>query len=98
MYVGVDPFVYFEYLFRRPTMPPLSYHWVLRGIRRETTPWIESTLPNGRPCTARDESRRAFVPARETKAWTDDDGQAEYVLACERIGGPARRGSERRQG
>ncbi len=90
VYVGIDPFFYFEYLFRQEEMPPLTYTWRVRRIERETTPWVETRNDRGQVCRSRDDALRSFVPARETRAWTDDDGSAHYVLACERIGGPER--------
>jgi hypothetical protein len=83
--LGIDPFFYFEYLHRIEGMPCLSYPWMVRKIFRETTPWIEVTNDAG-TYTARDQPREAFVPIHETKAWEDDDGNANYVLVCEKLG------------
>jgi hypothetical protein len=58
---------------------------MVRKIFRETTPWIEVTNDAG-TYTARDQPREAFVPIHETKAWEDDDGNANYVLVCEKLG------------
>lgn len=87
-YLGIDPFFYFEDLHRMEGMPPLTCSWRVRRIMRETTPWIEAKDAQGRPYRTRDESRESFVPARETRAWDEDGGNAHYVLECERLSGP----------
>lgn len=87
VYVGIDPFFYFEELHTMPNMPPLSYRWLVREIQRETTPWRDGTLENGTPVRTRDETRVSYVPASGTDAWHDDDGHGHYVLACLREGG-----------
>ena len=94
VYVGIDPFFYFERLHGQPGMPPLTYPWVVRQVLRQTTPWVETRNAIVQRCRARDESRRSFVSARETRAWTDDDGHGDYVLVCERTGGPTRPSGE----
>jgi len=38
-----------------------------------------------RPTMARDESHQSFRPVPETDAWSDDDGNAHYILDVERI-------------
>src|SRR5690348_5160257 len=32
IYLGIDPFFYFEYLHRIPGIPVLTYDWLVRGI------------------------------------------------------------------
>ena len=88
--LGIDPYFYFEYLHRLDGMPPLTYSWVMRGIVRETTPWMEAKNEKGQTCRTRDERRESFVPIRKTDAWHDDGGDAHYVLECERLSGPFR--------
>jgi hypothetical protein len=88
VYLGIDPFFYFEDLYRMDGMPPLSYTWLVRQIMLETTPWIEAKDAKGCQIRTRDKSRESFVPTRETKAWTADGGYAHYVLRCERRAGP----------
>jgi hypothetical protein len=90
VYIGIDPFFYFEGLYRLEGMPVLSYIWLVRQIMLETTPWIETKDAKGRRVLTRDKSRESFVPTRETKAWTADDGNAHYVMKCERLTGPER--------
>lgn len=88
VYVGIDPFFYFEDLHRLPNMPPLSYRWHVRAIQLETTPWREGTLPDGRPMLERDRARESFTAVTSTDAWHHDDGHGHYVLSCLREGGP----------
>jgi len=90
IYLGIDPFFYFEQLYRLDGMPPLSYQWVVREILRETTPWLETKDQFGRTLNERDESRESFVPAAKTDAWHDDAGHGHYVMACEQTQGPER--------
>jgi len=47
VYLGIDPFFYFEDLYRMDGMPPLSYTWLVRQIMLETTPWIEAKDAKG---------------------------------------------------
>ena len=88
VYLGIDPFFYFEYLHRMQGMPPLTYTWTVRNIVRETTPWIEAKDALGRAYTTRDTTREAFVPTQKTKAWDEDGGNGHYVLECHLISGP----------
>lgn len=90
IYLGIDPFFYFEYLHRMDGMPPLTYSWIVREIARETTPWIEAQDEVGRVHQTRDDSREGFKPTRQTNARRDDGGNAHYVLGCQRIEGPGR--------
>ena len=91
VYVGIDPFFYFEYLHKNEGMPPLSYRWQVQRILRETTPWVEVRDAHGRTVRTRDETKEAFVPVRETDAW-HDDGNGHYVVECRRLGGPEQPG------
>ena len=92
IYLGIDPYFYLEYLHRLERIPPLTFEFLIRGIQRETTPWIQTIDSSSRRRVyERDSSREAFVPVAKTDAWADDDGNAEYVLECERIGGPTAR-------
>jgi hypothetical protein len=88
LYLGIDPFFYFERLSKRDDAPPLSYEWRVEAIQRETTPLIL------------DESKKAFVPnvahvrresVRATDAWSDSarrNVSVEYVLRCALVAGP----------
>ena len=81
VYLGIDPFFYFERLYDLPGMPELSYKWVIKHIKLETTPWITT----GR-FSARDESKTSFKDIQKTDAWHDDGGRAHYTLECECLG------------
>jgi hypothetical protein len=86
VYLGVDPFFYFEDLQSRPGMPALQYDWHIKTILLETTPWLSHKDEKGRTTLTRDEQRESFVEVAETNAWDDDEGLGHYVLECERIG------------
>lgn len=88
VYLGIDPFFYFENLHAVPGMPPLSYRWIVREIRLETTPWRDSRLPDGTRLRERDDSQESYAAVSATHAWEDDDGNAHYVLSCAREGEP----------
>jgi hypothetical protein len=85
IYLGIDPFFYFESLHALPGMPALQYEWCIKTILLETTPWLCQTDEAGRTIFTRDEQRESFAEVAETNAWEDDDGRGHYVLACERI-------------
>jgi hypothetical protein len=78
VFVGVDPFFYFERLGQRPSMPPLIYTWKVTGIARQTAPFIE-TRPR---LLVRDPSKLGWEEVERTNAWSDDDGRGDYVLRC----------------
>ncbi|MCB9653530.1 MAG: hypothetical protein H6729_05315 [Deltaproteobacteria bacterium] len=88
LYLGIDPFGYFECLSKVPGMPPLSYRWLIREIQLETTPWVEGRLPNGAVSRERDDSKESFAPVSSTDAWHDDGGDGHYVMTCVRESGP----------
>ena len=83
VYIGVDPFFYFEVLKDEPGMPDLFRTWQVRRILLETTPWRETTDASGRRVIARAEVPPTFIEVPRTDAWKDDDGRAAYVLECE---------------
>ena len=85
IYVGVDPFCYFEELYAIKGMPELRYQFRIREIELETTPWISTVDSSGRRINTRDETRQTYRPVAETDAWSDDNGNAHYVLDVERI-------------
>jgi hypothetical protein len=78
-YIGLDPFFYFERLGKRASMPPLIYTWSISQIERQTAPFISA----GPRLRVRDSSRLGWTTVERTDAWTDDGGNAEYVLRCE---------------
>lgn len=83
--VGIDPFFYFEELHAIKGMPELRYGFRIRGIELETTPWMSTIDSDGRTMMTRDESQKSFQPIAETDAWSDDNGNAHYILEIERI-------------
>jgi hypothetical protein len=85
IYLGIDPFFYFEELDSLPGMPALQYEWRIGGISLETTPWLSRQDDTGRTFMTRDEQRESFREVPATNAWDDDQGHGDYILACERI-------------
>jgi hypothetical protein len=87
LYLGVDPFFYFERLAQFPDVPALVYSWRIESIFRQTAPFIESIDDSGgihgRKILVRDETKSAWEQVSKTDAWTDDGGHAEYLLHCE---------------
>jgi hypothetical protein len=83
VYIGVDPFFYFESLKNEPGMPDLFQRWRLRRILLETTPWITTADARGSKIISRANVPRTFREVLKTDAWRDDDGHAHYVLECE---------------
>ena len=83
IYIGVDPFDYFEDLYRLPGMPTLTYRFRIGGILLETTPWLESTDETGRKVRARDATKESYREVSQTNAWEDDNGDGHYILICE---------------
>lgn len=83
VYVGIDPFFYFERLKDEPGMPDLFRRWSIRRILLETTPWTDSIDEAGRMLRTRSDVPPTFTEVRKTDAWKDDGGHAHYVLECE---------------
>jgi hypothetical protein len=86
VYLGIDPFFYFEDLHALPGMPALQYEWNIRSIFLETTSWLSVKDETGRTIRTRDEQHESFIEVAETNAWDDDGGNGHYVLECERVG------------
>jgi hypothetical protein len=82
VYLGIDPFFYFEDLRSEPGMPNLFRQWVIRRILLETTPGKESTDARGGRVLTRADVRPTFAEVSHTDAWHDDQGRAHYVLEC----------------
>ena len=87
--VEIDPFFYREELRVLGGMPELRYDFRVLGIELDNTPWISAVDADGRTIQVRDESQRSYLPVAETDAWSDDDGNAHYILEVERIEGDA---------
>jgi hypothetical protein len=89
IYIGIDPFMYFERLNKTPGMPSLTYEFRIDRLFLETTPWTTMTDENGRSPIIRDKQEESFREVAETDAWRDDNGHAHYVLKCVRLNGPS---------
>lgn len=87
IYLGIDPFMYFEGLKNRPGMPPLTYSFLVGQIFLETTPWLTGHTESGHTIFDRDEQNESYSEVTETDAWNDDNGHAHYVLRCVPING-----------
>jgi hypothetical protein len=85
VYIGVDPFEYFERFSRYHGAPALIYDWDVTKIELETTPYIES----GR-MKMRDRSRRVWREVDDTKARAGGLVDA-FCLHCARLSTPPRR-------
>lgn len=101
LWLGVDPFFWFEELSLLPDAPNLFSRWRIEGIERDTSPWIEAHDPNGRRMLRRDPGARSSASVARTDARHDDDGRADYVLRVRLLGPSDRRAllaREARQG
>jgi hypothetical protein len=83
IYVGIDPYFYFENLRHEPGMPNLFRRWRVRKIQLETTPWKASVGRRGEKLLARRKIRPTFKDVPRTDAWKHDHGRAHYILECE---------------
>jgi hypothetical protein len=82
IYLGIDPFFYFERLYTLPKIPALIFSWNIISIGQQTAPFIETREPSGQKVLIRDEKKLGYRLITETDAWKDDGGNAEYVLTC----------------
>jgi hypothetical protein len=85
IYLGIDPFFYFEYLYTLKNMPPLIYSWRIDSIGQQTAPFIEPLGATGQKALVRDKEKLGFKPIKATDAWKDDGGNAEYLLLCTQL-------------
>jgi len=85
IYLGIDPFLYFERLYKLPKMPALIYSWEINSVAQQTAPFIETRGPSGQKILIRDEKKLGYRGICKTDAWKDDGGRAEYVLTCARL-------------
>jgi len=90
IYFGVDPFFYFESLWKLDGIPPLIYKWRVDSIEQDTTPLILSESC-GSKVYVKDESNRSFgaVEATSDALASDSEIGAEYVLHCTKLTSPA---------
>lgn len=79
IYLGIDPFFYFERLSKIRGAPALIYDWRIKKIEIQTGPFIEAQLR----VKYRDPNQVGWKEITKTDAWEDDGGHAEYVLTCE---------------
>src|SRR5215813_7602911 len=91
VYLGIDPFFYFEDLAHVRGMPPLIYDWRIRKITMQTAPFLETRNELGQRVLTRDEAKSKFKAIARTNAWEDDEGRAEYVLHCQLLNRRARK-------
>jgi hypothetical protein len=82
IYLGIDPFMYFEGLKNLSGMPSLNYSFRIGQIFLETTPWLTEVDESGRKTMMRDEKNESYREVAETDAWQDDNGNAHYILKC----------------
>ena len=81
LFIGVDPFMYFESWERQPGIPKIKSEWRIDRILLDTTPMIEE-----RPkYFVRDETRFSEIEIARTDAWNDNQGNALYALECTEI-------------
>jgi hypothetical protein len=85
IYLGIDPFSYFERLYTLPKMPALIYSWKINSIGQQTAPFVETRELSGQKVLVRDEKKLGYMTITKTDAWKDDGGNAEYVLTCTRL-------------
>jgi len=83
VYVGIDPFFYFERLSHLAGAPPLIYDWIVEKIDKDVSPLIEIA-----PRTiGRDPQRIAWRAVEKTGWQGAAPSNGEYVLHCKRVGG-----------
>jgi hypothetical protein len=87
VWIGIDPFPYFERLAALPDAPALIYDWAIDRIDMQTAPFIE-VQPNFQQ---RDPNKLGWKSIDQTNAWEDDGSYAEYLLHCRRISRDARK-------
>ena len=80
IYLGIDPFDYFERLSRYYVAPALIYDWDVTKIELETSP----VIVEGRMHT-RDRSRSAWQEVDSTQAHCEGALVDEFVLHCARV-------------
>ena len=85
IYLGIDPFFYFERLASMPNAPALIADWQVDRIQIQTAPFIQQGN-----VMVRDEALSGWRDIDVTNAWQDDGGHAEYVLTCRKLQQPLR--------
>jgi hypothetical protein len=88
IYLGIDPFFYFEGLHSLPGMLPLIYSWRVTAIGQQTAPIIETRNTSGQKVLIRDETKLGYKTIAKTDGWKDDGGNAAYILFCAQLDVP----------
>jgi hypothetical protein len=88
IYLGIDPFFYFEELHALPGMLPLIYSWKVASIGQQTAPLIESLNASGQKALVRDATKHGYRTIGKTDGWEDGGGNAEYILFCAQLDVP----------
>ncbi len=83
VFIGIDPFPYFENHAHEPGAPAIVYDWKIEKIEMETGPFVE-TRPKH---FERDPKKRGWKEVAKTDGWHED---GSYLLQCTRLGGPRR--------
>jgi len=81
VFIGIDPFFYFERHAHQPGAPAMVYDWTIDKIEMETGPFIE-TKPKH---FERDPEKRGWKAVAKTDAWHEG---GSYLLHCTRLAGP----------
>jgi len=81
IWLGIDPFFYFESLNKTDSAPALIYDWKILEILVQTAPFVK-TKDN---IMVRDKTKLNWRSISKTNAWRDDNGNAEYLLKCEQL-------------
>ena len=84
--LSIDHFSYFEGLSRQTNAPALIYTWQIDKIDLLTAPWVQEASALRR----RDTKKWGWREVRNTDAWKDEDGLAEYIFTCTKLGDEAR--------
>lgn len=84
----IDPFFYFERLWKLPNVPALIYTWRLEELALNTTPWIE-VVKNGRVVNVLDETRVSYEKVTSTSDRSLSGLQGDsWVFRCSRLNVP----------
>jgi hypothetical protein len=81
IFIGIDPFFYFERLAHQHSAPALIYNWKIEKIEVQTAPLIRV----GPRIMTRDPAQLGWKEIVETNARED---AGEYLLHCSRLDGP----------
>lgn len=86
IWLGIDPFSYFERLSVQPDCPPLIFDWRIERIEMLAPPHMERNgARGGKP------GDLVWRDIERTDAWSADHRDTEYVLHCKRLEKPPRR-------